>query len=572
MFTERDYQTRAHDAIFEAWKTHRSTLLVMATGLGKTVVFSHVIKSLYPKRVMVLAHRDELILQAKDKIERVTGLNVEVEKANEWAATSLYHKMPVVVSSIQTQISGPRDKRRYMRFPPEDFGALICDEFHHCTSKSWREVIAHYQKNPDLKLLGVTATPDRADGEALGQVCESVAFEYGILDAIKDGWLVDITQQFVPVKGLDFSHIRTTCGDLNEGDLSRVMEAEENIQGVCQPSLEVMFGLAPKTLSEVPVPQWREYLNALNRKPRRTIVFTVSVAQAEMCANIFSRAMDGVDWVCGATAKEKRRAITGRFLKGETHVVANCGVFLEGFDNPAVEVIVWARPTKSRALYSQGIGRSTRPLPGIVDGLATAEERRAAIAKSEKPWTRILDFVGNSGKHKLISCADVLGGRVSDEAREAAKAKAMKEGKPVRILVTMSNAELELERQKQEAAEKARRLIELRKAHLLAKVNYRLKDVDPFGKSDPGRVLTVAVSRDGRTFSEKQSAVLRRHGCNPETLEYRQGQAIIGKILSRPSEKMLKVLVAHGYNPTGWDRDRASQVLTELQRNGWRKT
>jgi superfamily II DNA or RNA helicase len=569
-FSERDYQTRAHVAIFEMWKKHRSTLIVLPTGGGKTIVFAHVIASCQPKRAMVLAHRDELIVQAKEKIEAVTGLSVEIEKADLYASMSLYHRMPVVVSSIQTQISGPKDKRRYLRFNPMDFGVLICDEAHHSLSKSWKEVIAHYQKNPDLKLLGVTATPDRSDQKAMGQIFESVAFQYEILDAIHDGWLVDITQQFVPVTSLDFSHVRTTAGDLNEGDLSRVMETEENIQGICQPSLEVMFGLAPKTLSAIPVPGWREYLVGLNRKPRRTIVFTVSVAQAEMCANIFSRAIDGVEWVCGATNKDKRRAILSRFSKGETHAVVNCGVLLEGFDNPGVEVVVMARPTKSRALYAQAIGRSTRPLPGIVDGFATAEERRKAIAESPKPYCRILDFVGNSGKHKLVSCADVLGGKISDEAREASKAKAIRDGKPVRIMVTMDNAEQELERKKQEAAEKARQERESRKRHLMARVEFGLQDVDPFGDSD-SRVTHRTMSRDGKTFSEKQTGILRGGGVNPSNVGYRQGQAIIAKLLSKPSPKMDRVLRNKGYDPTGWDRKKAKAVIDALAANGWRR-
>src|SRR5207245_630103 len=148
--------------------------------------------------------------------------------------------------------------------------------------------------------------PDRPEKEALGQIFESVAYTYDILDAIQDGYLVDITQQFVPVAGLDYSHIKTTPGDLNEGQLAKVMELEANVQGICQPTLEVMFGLAPKTLSIVPVSQWRDHLARLRKTPRRTIVFTVSVLQAEMCCNVLSRAMPGVEWVCGATNKEKR--------------------------------------------------------------------------------------------------------------------------------------------------------------------------------------------------------------------------------------------------------------------------
>lgn len=565
----RGYQERAHAGIFEAWKKHTSTLAVMATGCGKTVVAAHVIKSIQPGRTMFLAHRNELLVQAKHKFEDVCDLEVEIEKAEMMASTLI--KAPIIVGSIQTQISGPAGKRRYTRFDPNDFSLLICDEAHHTASKSWKEVIAYYRQNPNLKVLGLTATPDRADEEALGQIFESVAFEYGILDAIQDGYLVDITQQYVSVGSLDYSHIRTTAGDLNEGDLSRVMEMEENIQGICQPTLEVMFALPPKTLSTVPVPEWRTYLANLNRTPRRTIVFTVSVAQSEMCCNIFSRAMDGVEWVCGKTPKEKRKDTLERFAAGKTHLVANCGVLLEGFDNPGVEVISMGRPTKSRSLYTQAIGRSTRPLPGLVDGVETAEARRAAIAASPKPFCRILDFVGNSGRHKLVSCADVLGGKISEEAVEAAKAKAIKDGKPVKIMVTMSNAEEELARQKRELAEKARQRAEARKAHLLAKSDYHAKDVSPFNTGDSFNGGWSRMSKDGRSFSEKQCHVLRKCGVNPASVGYRQGQAIIGKYYEHPTQPQTKILVKHGYDPKKYTMKEASVLIDSIAANGWKR-
>jgi superfamily II DNA or RNA helicase len=566
----RDYQQDMLEAIFREWTAHKSTMVVAATGTGKTVVIAAVIREAQPKPALVLAHREELIRQAKEKIEAVAGLPVEIEKADLWAGTSLFHRNPVVVSSIQTQVSGPPHKRRYMRFNPWAFGILIIDECHHATSKSYREVVAWYQRNPELRVLGVTATPDRADEEALGQVFESVAYEYDTLDAIDGGHLVGVTQQFVAVESLDYSHIRTTAGDLNEGDLAKVMETEENIQGICQPTLEAMWGLPPKTLSSIPVAQWHEYLSGLGRTPRRTIIFTASVEQAKMGAAVLSRAMDGIEWVCGATNKDQRRATLSRFATGETHAVFNCGVLLEGFDNPRVELIAMARPTKSRALYAQAIGRSTRPLPGVVDGLATAEERRAAIAASAKPFCRVLDFTGNSGHHKLVTCADILGGKVSPEAVDRAKQKAIKDGKPVMIMVTMSNAEAELEREKREKQRLERERQEAaRRARLLAKSNYNLEDVDPFrGATVP--YAKSNFSRDGRGFTERQAAVLRNAGHDPQQLGYGQGKAIIGKLLEKPSEKQLGIIRRHGENPNGWSRKKCSEWIGRLAENGWK--
>jgi superfamily II DNA or RNA helicase len=534
MFSDRDYQTEAEAAVMEAFRTVQSALLVLATGLGKTICFARIIQMFQPKRAMVLADTDELIKQAVDKIQNVTNLSVEIEKAELYASTNLFHRTPVVVSSIQTQISGPKNSRRYMRFNPNDYGLLVCDEAHLCAAPSWRETIDHYKKNPNLKVLGVTATPDRADNKPLvPTIFEKVAFEFGILEGIKQGWLVDIAQQFINVESLDLSHIETTAGDLNQGQLAKVMELEENVQRICQPSLEAMWALPPKTLSSMPPTDWRAYLQSLGRKPRRTIVFTVTVDQAEMCAAVFSRAMEGVEWVAGRTGKNERPEILGRFMSGKTTCIANAMLLGKGYDNPWVELICQARPTKSRTLYAQQVGRGTRTLPGVIDELPTPELRQSAIAKSEKPILRVLDFVGNSGRHKLVSCVDILGGHVSAEAAELARDKAIKEGKPVRIMVTMSNAEIELEKKRREAAEKARLQEAARKQHLVARANFTSESVDPFTGATQRIPLRFGMSRDGRQFSEKQLKILRHAGCDPNRIGYKQGQAIIAKQIAK---------------------------------------
>ncbi len=529
MFRERDYQESARTCIFKEWETKRSTMVEMATGTGKTALFTSVIKHRQPGRALVLAHRNELIVQAANTIRKNAELEVEIEKAELYASTNLYHKTPVVVSSIQTQCSGPKTARRYKRFRPDDFSTIIVDELHHCMSPTWREVIDYYMQNPNAKLLGVTATGDRADGKGLGDIIQSVAFKYGIEDAIRDGWLVDIVQHYVKVSGLDFSHIRTTAGDLNEGDLAKVMEQEQNIQGICQPTLEDMWGLEPKSLSVVPVPEWREHLKKQNKTPKRTIVFTVSVAQAEMCCNIFNRVMDGVKWVCGKTRDEDRHDILKDFFSGKVSCVVNVGILTEGYDNPNVELIVMGRPTKSRILYSQCIGRCTRPLPGIVDNYSTADLRKAAIAISAKPYARILDFVGNSGRHNLISSTDILSSKVSDEVRERAKQNAIDSGRPKLISKTISNAELELQR---EEVEKRRLQQEAHKAHLVAKSQFYLKGVNPFGQNHQ-IPMKYGMSRDNKSFTEKQLNILRQAGCEPNRLGYKQGQAIIAKQIAK---------------------------------------
>lgn len=534
----RDYQQHCHDSILEKWRTHTSTLAVLATGLGKTIIFAHVIKSMRPRRALVLAHRKELIYQARDKIERAAGLPCEIEMADEVASTNLFHRTPVVIGTVQTLNSAAR----LSRFKPTDFGVIVIDEAHHGTSATYRKITDYFKVNPDIKILGVTATPDRADEEALGQVFDCVAFEFDILSGVQEGWLVDVTQQFCCVKSLDFSHVRTTAGDLNGADLAHVMEAEENIQGVCQPTLEVVHGLTPHDLDKIPVVEWGQFFRGCGRSARRTIVFTASVVQAEACCNILNRAVPGIaEWVCGATNADARKETLARFSNGTTAIVCNCGVLTEGFDNPGVEVIIMARPTKSRSLYAQMVGRSTRPLPGIVDGLVNKQLRLEAIKRSIKPYCRIIDFVGNSGKHKLMTALDILGGKVSDNAVERALKRVKEEGKPVRACRTLTKEEADIEREKREAAERARQLTEARKAALIARSRYNTQKVDPFDRRGSQPALDRHDFWKGKkTLSEKQRRVLSKRGHNPDRYTYEQGRAIIAKIAKEERWEELK--------------------------------
>lgn len=570
MFSDRDYQESAENSIMEVFREFQSALLVLATGLGKTICFARTIQKFLPKRALVLADTDELIKQAADKIGTVTGVGIEIEKADLYATTHALTRVPVVVSSIQTQISGPKASRRYMRFNPKDFGLLVCDEAHLCAAPSWREVIAYYTaRNPELKLLGVTATPDRADKKALvPNIFQKVAFEFGIKEGIKEGWLVDIVQQFINVESMDFSHIDTHMGDLNQGQLAKVMEVEENVQRICQASLEKIWGLDPYALSNKNPMEWTDYFKGLNRKPRRTIVFTVSVDQAEMCSNVFSRAMDGVEWVCGKTSKEDRPRILSRFASGETHVICNAMLLGKGYDNPYVELICQARPTKSRVVYAQQIGRGTRTLPGTIDNIPTSGERVKAIASSAKPYLHVLDFVGNSGKHKLVSCRHILGTDVPEEAIELAGEKMMKDGTAKRVLITLNNAQIELEKRKREAAKKAQLEAEARKRSQLARTTYHVQNVDPFTHSKHPVPFTTCMAKNGKEFTEKQAKVLCELGYDPSKITSGYGKKILGTV---PRPKQLSVLRRAGYDTTGWDFQKCLKAIDALVKNGWKK-
>jgi len=537
----RPYQAAAVDGIFDAWRTSRSTLLVQPTGTGKTVTFAHVIKRMPSGRALVLAHREELIFQAADKIEAVTGAKPDIEMAEMRADHAMFGKARVVVSSIQTQCAGRNGDSRMKRFDPQEFSLLVVDEAHHATAPTYRRVLEHYGRNPDLKILGVTATPDRHDEEALGQVFDTVAYDYELLDAIHDGWLVPIHQRSVVVDGLDYSGVRTTAGDLNGADLARVMEYEETLHGIAAPTVELAAG-------------------------RKTLVFAASVAHAERLCEIFNRHSTGcARFVTGTTPKDERRAMLADYAAGKFQMLVNVGVATEGFDEPGIQVVVMARPTKSRALYAQMAGRGTRPLPGLVDGPDAADARRAAIAASAKPACEVIDFVGNSGRHKLITTADILGGNYSDEVVDRARAAAEEaDGAAVDMAELLADAEKDLAEERERA----------RRAALRVKARYTSQVVDPFD------ILHIEPWRErgwdtGRQPSEKMLALLERNGIDTKGLTFTQAKQLVGEIIHRYEErkcsfKQARLLSRYGY-PTDVPFAEASRLIDALAKNNWKR-
>jgi type I site-specific restriction endonuclease len=229
--------------------------------------------------------------------------------------------------------------------------------------------------------------------------------------------------------------------------------------------------------------------------------------------------------------------------------------------------VIMGRPTKSRSLYSQMVGRSTRPLPGVVDGPESAEARRAAIAASAKPSCLVVDFVGNAGKHKLVTSADILGGKVSEEAVELAVTRACQAGGPVSMTEVLDQAEEELKKQKR-LAEAARR------ARLVATARFTTQSVDPFDvlHLDPVKPRGWDV---GRQLTEKQRALLAKQGINPDGISFSQGRQLIAEIFRRWDGKLCsfrqaKVLRRYGLN-TEVTFAEASATIDALAKNNWQK-
>ena len=532
----RLYQQTCTLKVLEQLKQVQSTLYVMATGTGKTHIFAHLAKEFIDKgRVLILAHRKELIFQARNTLEKVLGQTPDVEMADHWDG----RLSPVLISSVQTQ-GGSRGGRK-ARFKPDDFSLVIADEAHHSTSDSWKTILNYYRQNKNIKIVGCTATPDRADEEALGQIFETVAFEYELPDAIKDGWLVPLMQRQVFVESLDFSHVRTTAGDLNGADLAAVMEYEQNLHAVADPTFQLASG-------------------------RQTLIFAASVAHAERLCEILNRHKSkSARFVCGTTPDEDRAKMLDDYQNGRFQFLTNCGVATEGFDAPGLQVVAMARPTKSRALYAQMLGRGTRTAPGITDGIVDAHVRRAAIAASVKPFVEIIDFVGNSGRHNLISTADILGGRYSEEIVARAKQEISESDSELcDTEEALKRARARLENEEAQRAEAAKRALLIGKATFTSSVN------------TPFATLGINIRDRGwdKPATPDQHAFLAKNKFDVENLSATQANAMIGEVLRRrrghmASVRMGAILKRNGFNEN-MPMDKAKQIMDILASNRWR--
>lgn len=537
----RDYQRKAYDSIIEQYDNNKSTLAVMATGTGKTVLFAHLIKHFAERgRVMVITHREELLQQAARTIRNVTGIESDIEKADQWADATMFDKTRCIIASVQSLSSGARGAARLERFNPSEFSLVVCDEVHHVTADTWQRAVSHFQRNPELKVFGCTATPDRADEQALGQIIESVAYEYEVDQAIRDGWLVPIRSRAVYVDSLDFSQVRTTAGDLNGADLAAVMEEEANLHKIADP----LFSLAAG---------------------RQTLVFTVSIAQAERLSEILNRHMDGcARFISGKTPEDERALLFKQFKDGDFGILVNCMICTEGYDNPGIQVVAMARPTKSRALFAQMLGRGTRCVIDL-NPFAGPAERRQAIAASPKPFVELIDFVGNSGRHDIISTADVLGGKYSDSVIKAVKAKAEHNATSEDILEAL---EQEKQRQAQQAIEAERR------RHVVGKTKFSSSVHDIFSllKLEPHKQRGWDTAMK---LSEKQKAILLKCKVDPETLSYSQGKQLVIEYCRRVGAKLctpgqLRCLKKFGYQADNWSFAKASRAMDLISKNNWK--
>lgn len=511
----RPYQEEARKSIFEQWDSGvQKTLLVLPTGCGKTIVFAKVTEDCVRKgdRVLILAHRGELLEQAADKIQKSTGLGCAVEKAEQSCQGSWFR---IVVGSVQTLMR----EKRLGQFPANYFNTIIIDEAHHCISDSYQRVLDHF---PAAHVLGVTATPDRGDMRNLGQYFESLAYEYTLPKAIREGYLSPIKALTIPLK-IDMSGVGVQAGDFKAGDIGTALD----------PYLE---GIA-------------EEMGKYCRE-KKTVVFLPLVKTSQKFCGILQEHGFQAAEVNGESPD--RADILQDFEAGRYNVLCNSMLLTEGWDCPSVDCIVVLRPTKIRSLYCQMVGRGTRLAAG-------------------KDHLLLLDFLWHTERHELCHPASLIceNEEVAQKMTENLEKEA---GCPVDIEEAEKMAAEDVVAQREEAL--AKQLAEMKRR--------KKKLVDPlqFEMSIQAEDLSGYVPAFGWEMappSDRQKQTLEKLGILPDQID-NAGKAskLLERLEKRRQEKLttpkqIRFLEGRGFQHVGtWQFDTARKLIDRIAANGWR--
>lgn len=496
--TLRPYQQQARERIHAEWENgHTRTLLVLPTGTGKTIVFASVAADQVRAgdRVLILAHRGELLEQAADKLQRSTGLVSAVEKAD---ATCLNTWFRVVVGSVQTL----QRTARLERFSHDYFGTIIIDEAHHAITDGYRRILDYFGS---AKVLGVTATPDRGDMRNLGEVFDSLAFEYKLTDAIKEGYLCRIMAQTIPLK-LDISSVTMSGGDYAVGDLGTALD----------PYLE-------QIAAEM----------AQRCKGRKTVVFLPLIKTSQKFRDLLNSHGFRAAEVNGQSTD--RKEVLADFDAGKYNVLCNSMLLTEGWDCPSVDCVVVLRPTKVRSLYSQMVGRGTRLSPGKSDLL-------------------LLDFLWMTDKHELCRPADLV-------CEDRAVARQMTEnlaqtGCPEDIEKAAVQASEDVVAQREEALAKQLEEQRRKKARLVDPLQYEMSI-----QAEDLAGYVPAFGWEAGPPSAEQTAALEKMGILPDAVESAgKASLLLDRLNKRRAEglttpKQIRVLERYGFQSVGtWRR------------------
>lgn len=514
----RPYQQQAKDAIFREWdQGHSKTLLVLPTGCGKTIVFAKVAEECvrHGDRVLIMAHRGELLKQASDKIAKTTGLGTAVEKAEQSCMGSWFR---IVVGSVQSL----QNDNRLNKFDPDYFDTIIVDEAHHVLSNSYQKVMEHFS---GAKVLGVTATPDRGDMRNLGNFFESLAYEYTLPKAIKEGYLSPIKAMTIPLK-IDFSNVAVQSGDFKVSDIDTALD----------PYLHQIAQEMKKYCMD-----------------RKTVVFLPLVKTSQKFRDILNAEGFHAAECNGST--QARAEILDDFDKGKYNVLCNSMLLTEGWDCPSVDCVIVLRPTKVRSLYCQMVGRGTRLCEG-------------------KENLLLLDFLWHTERHELCHPAALIAD--SEEVSRKMTENLEKQA-------TIDPMAIDLEEAEQTAREDVQREREEKLAEQLAAMKKRKRKlVDPlqFEMSIQAEDLSSYVPAFGWEMapaSDKQIKALEKYGIFPDEID-NAGKAnlLLDRLNKRREEglttpKQIRFLESRGFQHVGtWPFDAARNMIDRIAACGWR--
>lgn len=514
--TLRPYQQAAREGVHAQWDSGRlRTLLVLPTGTGKTIVFAKITEDQVRAgdRVLILAHRGELLEQASDKLYRSTGLTCAVEKAEQSCLTAWNR---VVVGSVQSLMR----PQRLAQFDPRYFSTIIIDEAHHAVTDGYRRILDRFG---DARVLGVTATPDRGDLRNLGEVFDSLAYEYKLTQAIREGYLCRILAQTVPLR-LDISTVGMSGGDFSADGLGTALnpyldQIAEQMARYCRTRKTVVFLPLIKTSQK-----FRDKLNA----------------HGFCAAEVNGKSPD-------------RAQVQADFAAGKYNVLCNSMLLTEGWDCPAVDCVVVLRPTKVRSLYSQMVGRGTRLCP-----------------ETGKQDLLLLDFLWHTDRHELCRPADLIcedhqvAVQMTDNLAQAAAPRDLEEA------VTQASADVVAQRE--EAL--AKQLAEQRRKRA------RLVDPLQYEMSIQAEDLSGYVPSFGWESSPptaQQTAALEKFGILPDAVDSAgKANLLLDRLAKRRDEglttpKQIRCLERYGFHHVGtWTFDQAARMITRISAGGWR--